>query len=625
MSLVSNLGPLLVMICSIVIMSKTTTTTTPEPPPTPAHTVFAGGVSGGAGSKVDVFGAPIRNDWGLELVGTVCDVREGNNGPWFPECLPSPHWPLTLAGDLYTIRLEELLSLLPSAVVIALVGYMESMAIAKTVARQQAKGMGYHAQIAPSNELVALGGSMFLCSMFQGYPIDGSFSRTAINGDVGAQSPFAGCVSAVVVAIALLVLMPALKFTPKAALAAIVIIACVKLVNFKEGLFLYRVARRDSVTFTLTVIITLVLGVQAALIAGIICSWMLFLVHRGTARVTLLGHVIPIAPDVRAKPLPRQPREHRRKQAPTKPDKRRGMDASLHEINMDVRRDTILGSDDSDWDDLSDTYIPMGGGGGGGGIGVGGGAVGPVGGGGGVGGVGDDDDDGGSDMNDGGGGRQQEQGNDAEGEGEGTRVSRKDRGNLKRRRNLDPSSPLVDVFGLPGEASVSVHIALLSAFGDLSFRSVAHVKHLVLQLFESVQPGAVVLDCALCESLDGSGLHALRFLSSHLSNLCVPFLLTRVPPAIMATLRQVVSNDRVLARQWFLPSQSSNLLGSERGELEGELHSLFVCPSVRDAVAWVTQHSEHVSVFAQTRTTLRSALHQRRLRFVCAPKTWLAV
>ena len=77
---------------------------------------------------------------------------------------------------------------------VALIGYMESMTIAKTVAKLRAKvndGGSFKLKIDPSQELIALGWCNICVSFLRGYPVTGSFSRTAVNGDSGARSPFA--------------------------------------------------------------------------------------------------------------------------------------------------------------------------------------------------------------------------------------------------------------------------------------------------------------------------------------------------------------------------------------------------------------------------------------------------
>ncbi len=95
------------------------------------------------------------------------------------------------------------LATLGSAVSIALVGYMESMTIACTVAR---KAGGHY--VDPNQELIALGMTNLMCSLFHGFPVTGSFSRTAVNAASGAQSALSSVFAAIVLLIAVYALGP---------------------------------------------------------------------------------------------------------------------------------------------------------------------------------------------------------------------------------------------------------------------------------------------------------------------------------------------------------------------------------------------------------------------------------
>ena len=143
-----------------------------------------------------------------------------------------------------------------------------------------------------SYEMTALGFCNLACSFFRGYPVTGSFSRTAVNANSGAQSPIAALCASLVVGSSLLFLTPALQYTPKVALAAIVLIAIVKLIKVKEAIFFLRVSVRDFVGFLLVFLATIFLGVEVALVIGIASSWILFLVHNNQAHAMVVGKVV---------------------------------------------------------------------------------------------------------------------------------------------------------------------------------------------------------------------------------------------------------------------------------------------------------------------------------------------
>jgi len=182
----------------------------------------------------------------------------------------------------------ETIGLIPSAITVAAIGYMESMTIAKTVARKQG---GY--TIDPSQELTALGLCNVICSQFTGYPVTGSFSRTAVNADSGAASGLSALIAAAVVGIACATLTGVLASLPKVVLASIILVAAVNLIEVEQAVFFWRTSTRDFVVFAVVFVLVLVLGVEVALIAGIILHWLfvLTLTHGTKDPVAVFGYV----------------------------------------------------------------------------------------------------------------------------------------------------------------------------------------------------------------------------------------------------------------------------------------------------------------------------------------------
>ena len=195
-------------------------------------------------------------------------------------------------GTTAHMAFRDFTALILPAVSVALIGYMESMTIAKTVAKLRAKindGGSFRLKIDPSQELIALGWCNICVSFLRGYPVTGSFSRTAVNGDSGARSPFACLTCALVVGGALVLLTNYLKYLPKVVLAAIVMISIVKLVDVDEAIYLYRVCKRDFIVFMVIFLCTIFLGVEYALIIGILVNWALYLSNSNKTQVTVLG------------------------------------------------------------------------------------------------------------------------------------------------------------------------------------------------------------------------------------------------------------------------------------------------------------------------------------------------
>jgi sulfate permease, SulP family len=175
-----------------------------------------------------------------------------------PGGLPGFSIPLLDAGAMW--------QLLPVALTIALVGFMESIAVAKAYATRH----GY--DVDPDRELVALGTANVVGAFFRAFPTTGGFSRTAVNDQAGARTPVASLVAAGVVGLTLLFLTGPFHYLPNAVLAAIVIVAVAGLVNWQEALHLWRSDRRDFALMAVTFLVTLGLGIEAGILAGVLAS-----------------------------------------------------------------------------------------------------------------------------------------------------------------------------------------------------------------------------------------------------------------------------------------------------------------------------------------------------------------
>jgi len=226
------------------------------------------------------------------------------------------HWHVRLTGDVPkglpgfrspfhdVPSASRVLELVPASLVIGIVGFMESMAIATAMQRRTGLGTAlgalhrargeraltraWPAMSVPGRELVALGVSNLAVSVFMGYPVTGSFSRTTVNAACGASSKLASAVSSLVVAVVLLVLTPALFYLPKFALSAIVLQSVVNLVDVAEAALLYRTSKREFVAFVTVLVVSLTLGFETGLTAGVVVSWMAAMLHTHVPRVSLL-------------------------------------------------------------------------------------------------------------------------------------------------------------------------------------------------------------------------------------------------------------------------------------------------------------------------------------------------
>jgi SulP family sulfate permease len=188
--------------------------------------------------------------------------------------------------SLPTFDLGSWQALLSAALTIALVGFMESFAVAKAI---QAKHKDY--QVDANQELVGLGLANFGAAFFQGYPVTGGFSRTAVNDQAGANSGLASIISAVLIVLTLLFLTPLFYFLPNAVLAAVIIVAVTGLIDHKEAIHLWHKDRQDFWMLLATFTITLTLGIETGIGAGVVLSWAMVVYRSTRPHVAVLGKV----------------------------------------------------------------------------------------------------------------------------------------------------------------------------------------------------------------------------------------------------------------------------------------------------------------------------------------------
>jgi len=175
--------------------------------------------------------------------------------------------------------------LLIGAVIIAMVGFMEAISIAKAMAAKTKH------RIDPNQELIGQGLGNITGSFFQSYPSSGSFSRSAVNLNAGAKTGFSSVVTAALVVITLLFLTPLLYHLPKATLAAVVIIAVFGLINFKSIEHIWKTNKHDGVAALVTFVATLGAApkLDHGIMIGAVLAIILYLYRTMHPRVAVLG------------------------------------------------------------------------------------------------------------------------------------------------------------------------------------------------------------------------------------------------------------------------------------------------------------------------------------------------
>ncbi len=183
------------------------------------------------------------------------------------------------------VELATVRTLLPTAVTLALVQFMNVITLGKVFAAR------YRYSVRPNRELLAIGAANLAGSFFQSLPVSGSFSRTAVNARAGACTPMSNVVAAAVVGLTLLVLTPLFHYLPVTVLAAIIIVAALGLLDLRGLRQLWRIKRTDGAVALLTFTITLLVGVQEGVLSGIIASIVAIMYRISRPNVAELGHL----------------------------------------------------------------------------------------------------------------------------------------------------------------------------------------------------------------------------------------------------------------------------------------------------------------------------------------------
>lgn len=188
-----------------------------------------------------------------------------------------------LGAPLFELALWR--DLAPNAALIALVAFVESYSVGKTLAARELR------RIDGNQELIALGAANVAAALSGAYPVAGSFGRSSINRAVGARTPVSTLVCAAAVAATLLWLTPLFTHLPKAVLAAIVIAAVWELLDFRSLRHHWRFHRADAATHLATFAGVLVLGVEGGLLVGVAVSLALLLRAASDPHIAVLGRV----------------------------------------------------------------------------------------------------------------------------------------------------------------------------------------------------------------------------------------------------------------------------------------------------------------------------------------------
>lgn len=192
-----------------------------------------------------------------------------------PRGLPMPGWP--------NLSLELVSQLWLPALLISIIGYVESISVGRTLGSRRQE------RIQPDQELIGLGAANLASAVSGGLPVTGGFSRSVVNFDAGAVTQAASLITALLIAVVLIFLTPALYSLPKATLAATIIVAVIGLIDFSIVRKVWKISRSEASAIIATMIVTLVYGVEAGVSCGILVSIALHLYRTSKPHIAEVG------------------------------------------------------------------------------------------------------------------------------------------------------------------------------------------------------------------------------------------------------------------------------------------------------------------------------------------------
>jgi len=189
------------------------------------------------------------------------------------------------AFSLPVLNWESSVSLLPMAIVIALVSFMEAMSSSKIIAIKTRTAWD------ENQELIGQGLAKIAASLNHTMPVSGSFSRSALNLSAGAKTGLSSIFTATAVLLTLLFLTPLLHQLPKPTLAAVIILAVISLLNFKIFRDAWNASRQDGIAAASTFVATLLFApnIQYGILVGMLLALAMFLFRTMKPRIVLLG------------------------------------------------------------------------------------------------------------------------------------------------------------------------------------------------------------------------------------------------------------------------------------------------------------------------------------------------
>jgi high affinity sulfate transporter 1 len=204
-------------------------------------------------------------EYGVEVIGT---IPSGLPGLIFPE-----------------ISFADLELLFPLAFAVFILAYVESMSIGTPLAKK------YHYRIDANQELFAFGATSIATGLFQGFPVSGSYSRTAVTETVGAATQMTGVVTALLIAGVVLFFTNLFSNIPEALIGGLIMVAVARLIDFQGLWRIAQISRDEFIIATATCFGVLLFGILSGVFLGVILSILDILYRVTSPRIAILGRV----------------------------------------------------------------------------------------------------------------------------------------------------------------------------------------------------------------------------------------------------------------------------------------------------------------------------------------------
>jgi SulP family sulfate permease len=183
------------------------------------------------------------------------------------------------------LGVSEFLPLIPLALTVSFVGFLESISVAKTLASKRRQ------KVESNQELIALGAANFAAGVTGAYPVTGGFSRSVVNFSAGANTGLASLITAALIAVSVLFLMPLFHHLPQAVLGAVIILAVAGLIDFATPRRLWRYNKADAAALILTFVTVLALGIEKGILIGAASAIILHLWRTSRPHMAVVGRV----------------------------------------------------------------------------------------------------------------------------------------------------------------------------------------------------------------------------------------------------------------------------------------------------------------------------------------------